>query len=491
MSLTNYESPSSQSRVHAAITQVKDAGAIFLNDVHSGLNPTRALCLIKPRSITDLQSAVCAARAAGETISVSGGRHAMGGQQFCTDAWHIDMSTLNRVIGFDAENGLLEVEAGIQWPEVVAYTTQAQRGLSVRAGIAQKQTGADRLSLGGALSANIHGRGLRMRPFISDVESFDLIDAEGTRRHCSRSENSALFRLCAGGYGLFGIIASIKLRLSPRRKLQRVVEIVEIRDLPQFFESRINEGYLYGDCQYVTDLASEASLRRGIFSCYRPVSDETQLTTEQRELSCDDWRELLFLAHTDRATAFEVYARHYLSTSGQIYWSDAHQLSVYLDDYHSALDARLNSSCRGSEMITECYVPRDALGGFMEAVRGDLKQNKADLIYGTIRLIERDDESFLAWAKEDYACVIFNLHVEHSAGGIAKAKADFLRLIDRAIEFGGSYYLTYHRWAERHQVETCYPQLPEFLRLKREHDPAELFQSDWYRHHKQMFADQL
>jgi hypothetical protein len=29
------------------------------------------------------------------------------------------------------------------------------------------------------------------------------------------------------------------------------------------------------------------------------------------------------------------------------------------------------------------------------------------------------------------------------------------------------------------------------LRLKREHDPGEVFQSDWYRHYREMFADRL
>jgi FAD/FMN-containing dehydrogenase len=82
-----------------------------------------------------------------------------------------------------------------------------------------------------------------------------------------------------------------------------------------------------------------------------------------------------------------------------------------------------------------------------------------------------------------------NLHVDHDEDGLRKAADHFRRLIDRAIEFSGSYFLTYHRWATRRQVETCYPQLPEFLRLKRRYDPHEVFQSDWYRHYKQMFAD--
>lgn len=50
-------------------------------------------------------------------------------------------------------------------------------------------------------------------------------------------------------------------------------------------------------------------------------------------------------------------------------------------------------------------------------------------------------------------------------------------LIDRAIEYGGSYYLTYHHWATRQQVETAYPQFVDFLRLKLNSDRDERFQS--------------
>ena len=105
-------------------------------------------------------------------------------------------------------------------------------------------------------------------------------------------------------------------------------------------------------------------------------------------------------------------------------------------------------------MITELYVPRPALPAFLAAARADFRQHGAQLIYGTIRLIERDDESFLAWAREPWVCTVMNLHVDHSADGIAKAAGDFRRLIDRAIEHGGSYFLTYHRWASRAQIES-------------------------------------
>lgn len=139
-------------------------------------------------------------------------------------------------------------------------------------------------------------------------------------------------------------------------------------------------------------------------------------------------------------------------------------------------------------MITEIYVPRERLADFMAAAAEDLRRRQVSVVYGTVRLIERDDETFLAWAKDRYACVIFNLHIEHSPEGMARAASAFRALIDHGVARGGSYYLTYHRYARRDQVEACYPQFARFLSAKRRHDPRERFQSDWYRHYKSMFG---
>jgi hypothetical protein len=114
-----------------------------------------------------------------------------------------------------------------------------------------------------------------------------------------------------------------------------------------------------------------------------------------------------------------------------------------------------------------------------------------DLIYGTIRFIAKDAESFLAWARQPFVCLVWNLHIVHSKEGLRKGAEDFRRLFDCALRYGGSYFLTYHRWANRSQVEKAYPQFVEFMRLKKKYDPQETFQSDWYRHYREMFADKL
>ena len=474
-----------------AIPPARATTRSWLNDVHSGLNLTPVRGVHCPGSLAQLQAVVRDAGRAGHALSIAGARHAMGGQQFLTDGWAVDMAAMNRVLAFDPRAGLVECEAGIQWPELMDHLERAQAGHWPQWGIAQKQTGADRLSLGGALAANVHGRGLAMRPFIDDVASFVLIDAAGEARRCSRTKNADLFRLAIGGYGLFGVIASVTLKLSRRRKLERVVEIIGADELIGAFEERIAAGFLYGDFQFSTDQDSDTFLNRGVFSCYRPVADDVPMPAAQQELGEENWAGLLYYGHTDRRRAYELYTRYYLSTSGQIYWSDSHQRSTYLDGYHREIDRRMGTGDAASEMITEIYVPRTGLASFLDHVRDDFRRHRVELIYGTIRLIERDDESFLACARQPWACIIFNLHVAHTEAGVRKAAADFRRLIERAIEWGGSYYLTYHRFAERRQVEACYPQFTEFLRLKREHDPDERFQSDWYRHYRAMFADLL
>ena len=131
-----------------------------------------------------------------------------------------------------------------------------------------------------------------------------------------------------------------------------------------------------------------------------PWKQFQQLTAAQKELVDDDWQRLLLAAHADKAAAFREYSQYYLSTSGQLYWSDTHQLSTYLDNYHVGLDRRLGAKDAATELITEIYVPRPRLPDFMADVARTFRTNGVPVIYGTIRLIEKDDETFLAWATD-------------------------------------------------------------------------------------------
>jgi len=473
----------------AALIPATEAPARFAaNDVHSRLNGCHHAEEIRAACVEDVIGAVRRARAKGLPLATCGGRHAMGGQQFASGGLLLDTSGLDRVLDFDASTGRIRVGAGIQWPALMSRYLELQDGRADPWGIRQKQTGADRLSVGGSVSANIHGRVLNDGPLIRDVVALTLVNADGRLVECSRERNPELFGLAVGGYGLFGPIVDVTLQLVPRRKLTRVVELAWLDGIEQAFAQRISDGYLYGDFQFSTDETSKDYLQRGVFSCYRPVDVATPIPDGQLYMTPERWQELLCHAHTDKARAFAMFSDFYLASGGQVYWSDTHQYSLYLDDYHGELDRRLCPAHPGTEMITELYVPRGRLVPFMERAASILRDNRADLIYGTVRLIRRDDESFLAWARDDFACVIFNLHVEHTATDIAANALTFRALIDAALEECGSYFLTYHRFASAEQVERAYPQFRDFLALKRRYDPARVFASDWYRHHERLFG---
>jgi FAD/FMN-containing dehydrogenase len=453
-----------------------------VNDIHSGLNATRVAWIVTPSNVQEVQATVCEAARIGAQVAICGSRHAMGGQQFAEGALLLDMRAMTRVLGYDAVNGLLQIEAGIEWPAVIDYLEHAGGVWSIR----QKQTGADNLSIGGCLAANVHGRGLNQRPFIADVENFTLVDADGTLRHCSRVDNHELFRTAIGGYGLFGVITSVTLRLAPRQKMRRDVRLLTLDELMPAFRQRLADGYAFGDFQFAIDPHSTDFLQRGVFSCYCPVPDNAIVNGSDKELSEQDWRDLLLLAHVDKSRAFESYAAHYLASDGQVYYSDRLQQATYLDGYHQELDARLGHT--GSEMIGEVYVPRWRLVDFMREVAQDFRTHGVDLIYGTVRQIEADSESFLPWARQPYACIIFNLHTQHTAAGVNHTASAFQRLIELAQKRDGSFYLTYGKFASRAQIETSYPQFAEFLQRKLQYDPQQRFQSNWYRHYRDLFA---
>ena len=430
----------------------------------------------------------------GNSISVSGGRHAMGGQQFATDSIHLDFSALSCVLEADAKRGLLHIEAGADWPTIMKATHTMRADDGRQWSIRQKQTGVDAVTLGGSISANAHGRGMMMGPLVDDIENLTIIDAHGELVFCNRETNAELFSLVIGGYGMYGVIYSATLRLMPRQRLERVVDVIDLDDAVRAVYRRAEEGCVFGDFQFAIDTEDPRFLRRGVFACYRPVAAEETDEEIAADLPKDTWLELLRLAHDNKREAFRLYAQYYVSTDGKRYWSDSMQLSTYIPTYAEFLersrDASAMDAIKETLVIGEHYVPRDHLLDFMAQAKEILLRHNSEVIYGTIRAIRKDSTTFLPWAKDDFVCVIFNLRTRHTDVGRANTEKTFRALIDASNHCGGCFFLTYHRYATVQQVEAAYPNFREWLLRKRQYDPHQLFTSDWYRHYKQAFAQQ-
>jgi FAD/FMN-containing dehydrogenase len=488
----------------------------MVNDVHSALNQTRVSKVQKPKSLTSLKNFLSQAVAKGESLSICGGRHAMGGQAFAENTLLLDLTCLNRVLYQDCARGLITMQAGATWPAVLAATMAMPHPSSTATAprcwaIRQKQTGVDSVTLGGSVSANAHGRGLLLAPMAEDVEALHMLNAQGELLFCNREENAELFGLAIGGYGLFGIIYAVTLRLCLRTVVQRWVDVLDLDDAANAVYRRVQQGFSYGDFQFAIDANDSAFLSRGVFSCYREVDSQDFETfqaaqsgldqskaqaaqsaldknTSASDFKPEQWLQLLHLAHTDKARAFTLYAENYLRTHGNRYWADSMQLATYLPSYAEYLHQNLPKSTTTRSdvpetlMIGELYVPPAQLQNFMQQARAIFRAFGTEVIYGTIRAIEADQTSFLKWAKRAYCCVVFNLRTAHHAQGVAHSAATFSALIDAALALEGSFYLTYHRWWTRAQLLKAYPQIPEFLARKLHFDPKKTFVSDWYRH---------
>jgi len=170
-----------------------------------------------------------------------------------------------------------------------------------------------------------------------------------------------------------------------------------------------------------------------------------------------------------------------------VYWSDEAQMQAYPENYHRELDRRYSAPNKGSEGMIEISCDRDAIEAFLAALREYTRREQVELIRASVRWLDEDKESYLAFSRRPSAVVTLDVHLDHTARGSIRAGDAFRRLIDIALRNGGSFHQAFNRHALRTQIDACYPQFAQFLRLKKKYDPDELFQSDWYRGYRRAY----
>jgi UDP-N-acetylenolpyruvoylglucosamine reductase len=169
-------------------------------DRHPGL-------IVRCTEDADVVAAVRFAREHELLTAVRGGGHSFPGFSVCDDGIVIDLSPMKK-IRVNPETKTVRAQAGVLLGEL-DRETQAF-GLAVPAGIVT-HTGIAGLTLGG-------GTGWLMRKYgltIDNLQSVDLITAEGELVKASEKENSDLFWGVRGGGGNFGIVTEFEYSLNP------------------------------------------------------------------------------------------------------------------------------------------------------------------------------------------------------------------------------------------------------------------------------------
>jgi len=155
----------------------------------------------------DVIAAIRFARQTGLPLAVRGGGHSFPGHSVCDGGVVLDMGALTGVeVDPDAKTAKAQAGALLGQLDVA---TQAH-GLAAPAGIVT-HTGLAGLTLGG-------GIGWLMRKFgltIDQLESVEMVTAEGEVVHASDDENADLFWGLRGGGGNFGVVTEFEFNLNP------------------------------------------------------------------------------------------------------------------------------------------------------------------------------------------------------------------------------------------------------------------------------------
>jgi FAD/FMN-containing dehydrogenase len=336
-------------------------------------------------------------------------------------------------------------------------------------------------TVGGSLSSNAHGRDLHTSTLIQSVLSLRVMLADGSIVLASRTENSELFGLIIGGYGLFAVILEIELALTENCVFEQSSRVVPFNELKRYFVREIQSD---PDAQFFIarpSIARHNFLRDTIVTVWRKSQAQPARIFElgqEKHVTRDR-----FLFGLSRKFAWgkslRWRAEKWLSThpanGGKVSRNNSMRppvSAVKMFEYHSAKDA---------DVIQEFFIPLLQFNSFFEQMRNALLETKTNLIGLTIRFVKQDCESVLSYAPNaDALAAVLYINEPSSQEGREHAYALIQRLTRLALDHEGTFYLTYARDVEFTDLKRAYARIEEFFRAKSRYDPQSLFTSRFY-----------
>jgi FAD/FMN-containing dehydrogenase len=173
-----------------------------------------------------------------------------------------DMRSLNRIIAFDTESGLLTAEAGVLLSDIIAKV--APHGY-----FPPVVPGTQFVTLGGAIANDVHGKNHHRRgTFGCHVERIDLLKSDGRTYLCTPGSNARLFQATIGGMGLTGLILSATIRLMRVPSLDVEETVTPFGHLDDYFDraEEADEANEYA-VAWLDQLAGGRNAGRGILLC--------------------------------------------------------------------------------------------------------------------------------------------------------------------------------------------------------------------------------
>jgi FAD/FMN-containing dehydrogenase len=401
---------------------------------------------------TQLRELLSRARKDHLKVSIAGARHSMGGHTIYPGGIVLDMLPFNR-LELDTSRAILHAGSGARWADVIPYLDA--KGFSV----AVMQSFND-FSVGGSISVNCHGWQSNRPPIDSTVESFRLMTADGEIVRCSRRENSELFSLVLGGYGLFGVILDVDLHVVPNERYRQEMETVPEGKLPSQIASKLQDDQIkmiYGRLCVVP--GERTFLRESILVDYRLANFHDGTIPPLKPLENEEARRKIYRDQIGNQAAKEL--RWKLERSaGELATGQYYSRNQLLNENTVVFQEQ---DPNRTDILQEYFIPPEQFNRFLELARAIIPKHNGELLNVTVRTVRQDKDSFLHYAEQNVLALVMAFSENRTTEADQRMEPMTQALIDAAIECNGRYYLPYRLHATPAEFQRAYPMAARFF----------------------------
>ena len=226
---------------------------------------TRSACFVHPvNNLDGMRAALARARAQGLTVIPHGGGHSYTDAALNTGGIVLDVTPMHRILAWDAQRGIMRVEAGVTLQELVLAAWQEGWWPVVTPSTA-------RVTVGGCAAMNVNGRNAwKYGPFGANILALEILLATGEVRTVTPEREPQLFHALVGSSGLLGIITSVTVQLQRLASGTVSVATHKAASLDETFslfaEEEKNSDFMEA---WLDGFARGAALGRGVVTCAR------------------------------------------------------------------------------------------------------------------------------------------------------------------------------------------------------------------------------
>lgn len=438
------------------------------NDI-SRLNKESIHKIIEVRSEHDVIEAIKYARLSNKKIVVSGTRHSQGGHIAYPDAIVLDMRKFNKILKISSINRTVTVQSGSIWNDV-------QKAINSYGFAVKVMQSSNIFSIGGSISANVHGRDPNYGPLIETINKLKLILSDGRVVYASRELNQELFKAVIGGYGSIAIILEVELSLTKNHQLKKSTKQVYYNKYISNVMSNFKDANItlqYGRCSIVKN----SQFLRDCYLTYYEVIESKPVVDELLEEESIRRNKLLFSLsrHSDLGKKIRwSLQKKIIDVPGKtelISRNNAMRPPIKFLTYESKTD---------TDILQEYFVPTIMFNDFMDDLRKELIVSDVNLLSMTLRYLRNSQESLMSYSRQDMMAIVLYINIDMTEDGLLNAKKWTRNIVDLVLKYQGVYYLTYQRFPTVEQFRQAYPHWSDYKNTKIKYDPDGILYNRFY-----------